>query len=136
MYSFYWKFRGLASCPKLCLIWLFLGHFCLILVIYGFHWYSYVVIRLFLFCYLSVLLTQMVFSTLRIIFFPFILSLRVLCLLICLFDCLSFERSQCRNLGGNWLTTVCLSCNCNSCYQANPTILLLVERFGPKKVTT
>ena len=77
----------------------------------------------------------LVFSTLPIIFFPFILSLRVLCLLICLFDCLSFERSQCRNLGGNWLTTVCLSCNCNSCYQANPTILLLMERFGPKKVT-
>ena len=38
-------------------------------------------------------------------------------LLICLFDCFSFEGSQCRDLGGNWLTTVCLYCNCNFSYR-------------------
>ena len=38
-------------------------------------------------------------------------------LLICLFDCFSFEGSQCHDLGGNWLTTVCLYCNCNFSYR-------------------
>ena len=45
----------------------------------------------------------------RFLFRLYSLSLSEFYLLICSFDCLSFERSQCRNLGGNWLTTVCLS---------------------------
>ena len=64
--------------------------------------------------------------------FCFAYTLSEFYLLICLFDCLSFERSQCRNLGGNWLTTVCLFNLQPNCYQAQPTILLLMGRrwFG------